>query len=86
MNGEISSKDPLFALATFGARVLDESRTELGDLDGAWLQEVAEECGLLQAVEVTEVCDRETCRCAEVGDWPLICYRRTDAAKALDHE
>lgn len=80
------SSDSLLALATFGALVLDEFRLHYGDLDGGWLQDKAEECGLIVGVEVNEPCDLERCRCAEVGAWPLICYRRTEAAKALDRE
>lgn len=72
-------------LARFGAMVLDEARDALGDLGGDWLQDTAVECGLLEAVEVTEPCDPETCRCAEYG-FPTQCYRRTDAAKAMNHE
>jgi hypothetical protein len=86
MGDSLASKD-LLALARFGARVMDEMRAIAPtDLDGAWLQDAAEECGLLTPVEVSEPCDKERCPCAEVGMWPLLCYRRTDAAKVLDNE
>ena len=40
-------------LAMFGRACLDEHRSELGDLDGGWLQERAEACGLFVRVTVT---------------------------------
>lgn len=72
------------ALARFGLMCLEESRELLGDLDGAWLQDKATECGLLEPVEVTEqnVCsgdEADYCECA-IGD---TCYRRTAASRAL---
>lgn len=73
----------LTPLATFGARVLDEFRDCYADLDGGWIQDTAVECGLLVEVKVTEACG-ENCRCAESGDWPMTCFRRTEACKALD--
>lgn len=61
-------------LAAFGAAVLEESRDDLCDLDGGWLQEKAVELGVLVEVPVTEACDESTCRCAEYG-FPTTCYR-----------
>jgi len=47
------------------------------DADGATIQEVAEENGLIKAVTRTERCDDEYCACAEAADFPLTCYRKT---------
>ena len=69
--------DALCNLALFGRVCLDEHRSELGDLDGGWLQEQAEECGLLVRATVTEPCG-EGCRCAEYGDWPMDCLREPE--------
>lgn len=72
-------------LARFGALCLDEHRSQLGDIDGAWMQETAVECGLLEQFEATED-DIRDCGddcCCEAGD---TCYRLTQAAKAMDHE
>ena len=47
-----------------------------GDVDGGALQDIAEEHGLIKLVEVNEPCC-EDCVCAEVGSFPLECYRKT---------
>jgi len=47
-----------------------------GDVDGAELQEAAVEFELLEPVMATEPCG-EGCNCAECGDFPQTCYRRT---------
>jgi len=61
-------------LAQFALAVLEESRSELADLDGGWLQDKAAELGLLVRVPVTEPCGDE-CRCAEYGAFPQDCLR-----------
>lgn len=61
----------LRALATFALACLEETREELADLDGGWLQDKAEELGLLVRIEVTEPCGG-TCRC---DDFPMDCLR-----------
>ncbi len=48
-----------------------------GDVDGADLQDAAIEHGLLTPVNVAAPCNDESCMCAEVGNLPGICYRRT---------
>ncbi len=58
-------------LEQFGLACLKESRSELADLDGGWLQDKAEELGLLVWVPVTEPCG-ENCRCE---DFPTECLR-----------
>lgn len=62
------------ALERFAIAVLAESREELGDIDGGWLQDKAVELGVLVAVEVDGPC-ADQCRCEEYGDWPMNCYR-----------
>jgi hypothetical protein len=69
-------------LAKFAILVLEESRDELTDLDGGWLQDTAEECGLLVRVEVTEPCG-DVCQCAEYGDFPQECLRYPEEIKTL---
>lgn len=61
-------------LAQFALAVLEESRSELADLDGGWIQDRAEKLGLLVCVPVTEPCGDE-CRCAEYGAFPQDCLR-----------
>lgn len=70
----------LEALARYDLAVLEESRDLLGDLDGGWLQDKAEEFGLLVLVEVTERCG-EHCRCAEYGDFPQECLRYSEEVR-----
>jgi len=69
-------------LALFGRIVLEESR-DCCDLDGGWLREKAVECGLLEAVEVTQPCNPTDCRCAEWDGFPATCYRLTAAARVV---
>jgi hypothetical protein len=64
-------------LAQFALAVLEESRSELADLDGGWLQDKAEALGLLVRVPVTEPCGDE-CRCADYGAFPQDCLRYSD--------
>ena len=66
-------------LARFGALVLDEHRENIGDIDGGWMQDKAEEMGLLERVEVQKACGDENtpCSCAEYGDFPQECLRYT---------
>lgn len=45
--------------------------------DGFEIQDLAEQHGLLEPVEVTEACDTDCCQCAEVGDFPMTCYRKS---------
>jgi hypothetical protein len=69
--------------ARFGLLVLRESREGLTDLDGGWLQDCAEQCGLLHRVKVTEACGT-ACRCAEYYDeWPSECLRPRPAVLAV---
>lgn len=69
--------------AAFAGKVLAESREYLADLDGAWLQDTATECGLLECVILPGSCG-EDCRCDEsaVSNEPRECYRFTDAGRA----
>ena len=62
----------------FAIAVLEESREELADLDGGWLQDTAEEFGLLERITVTEPCG-EMCRCE---DFPQECLRYPQSIKA----
>ena len=63
-------------LEQFAIAVLRESRDiEPGDVDGGFIQDKAEELGLLVKVRVTESCG-ELCHCAEYDDFPqdCLCY------------
>ena len=66
----------------FALTVLEESRDNLCDLDGGWLQDKAEQCGLLVRIEVTEPCG-ENCQCAEYDDFPQQCLCYAESIKAL---
>ena len=66
-------------LEKFALAVLAESRDSLGDLDGGWLQDKAEELGLLVRVPVTEPCG-EACRCE---DFPSDCLRYSAEVKTM---
>jgi len=63
----------------FAIAVLEESRDELADLEGGWLQDKAEEFGLLVRVPVTEPCGND-CRCE---DFPQDCLRYSPSVKKL---
>jgi hypothetical protein len=69
-------------LHKYALMVLEESRDDLCDLDGGWLQDKAEECGLLVRVNVTEPCG-EICSCAECGDFPQDCLRYSAAVQVM---
>ena len=62
----------------FAIAVLEESREELTDINGGWLQDTAEEFGLLERITVTEPCG-EMCRCE---DFPQECLRYPQSIKA----
>jgi hypothetical protein len=49
-----------------------------GSVDGADIQEWAEQAGILKLTDVHEPCDPERCICAESGDPPYYCYRFTE--------
>jgi hypothetical protein len=72
----------LRGLAAFGLAVLEESRCELADLDGGWIQDKAQELGLLMSVPVAEPCG-ENCHCAEYGDFPQDCLRYSEDVKRI---
>jgi hypothetical protein len=67
-------------LGAFAASILNLNEDWIGDVDGGTLQDAAEKCGLLQAVEVSEPCG-EGCNCAGYGDFPQTCYRPTETMK-----
>ena len=73
--------EKLSAAQRFAGMVMAEHRDDLADLDGGWLQEKLVECGLAESREVSEPCG-EYCRCAEVSDFPLLCYFPTPAGDA----
>lgn len=65
----------LTPLERYGAVVLDAHREEIGDLDGGFLQDQAEACGLLHYVDANEPCEGY-CRCAEYDPaFPQRCLR-----------
>lgn len=68
-------------LEKFGLVVLEESREDLGDLDGGFLQDTAEELGLLVRTTVTEPC-RASCRCVDYG-FPVDCLRYSQEVLAI---
>lgn len=61
-------------LERYGLAVLDAHRQDIGDLDGGYLQDEAERCGLLYYVEVAEPCG-DDCRCVSYDDFPQQCLR-----------
>jgi len=61
-------------LRGFANRIMESWPT--GDVDGGDLQEAAEKFGLIEPHQVTEACC-EGCNCAEYGDFPQTCYRKT---------
>ena len=72
------------ALEKFALAVLEESRDELCDLDGGWLQDKAEELGLLVRVHVTGPCG-ESCSCIEYNEFPQECLRfSNEVQKAME--
>lgn len=55
-----------------------------GDVDGGWLQDKAEEIGVLIPVPVTEACS-EGCPCSDYG-FPTTCYRLEAMVRAAMDE
>ena len=47
-----------------------------GDISGGDLQDIALKYGLLEEVKMFCPCS-ESCVCAEVGEFPMICLRKT---------
>jgi hypothetical protein len=78
--------EELLPLARFGRDVLTAHREpSIGDVDGASIEQIAEQRGVLAYVEVFEPCG-EHCFCAEFygsgsESWPDLCLRETAAAK-----
>ena len=72
-------------LERFALAVLEESRDELCDLDGGWLQDQAEELGLLVRSVVTAPCNDECCPCADTG-FPTDCLRYSAEVQAMIDE
>lgn len=74
------------ALATFGAMVfLDHRADVVGDLDGCWIEQLAQDLGLLERRQVLEPCGQE-CRCAEACDFPTECLIESAGVTAAAHE
>ena len=48
-----------------------------GDVDGGYLQDVAEKHGLILPTIAYGPCGENACACAEVADFPTKCYSRT---------
>ena len=67
----------------FALAVLEESRDSLADLDGGWLQDKAEEYGLLVRIAVDKPCHEDACQCAEYGDFPQECLRYSEQVKTM---
>ena len=69
-------------LAEYGMAFIEVHREDCGDLDGAWLEDTAQQYGLLHTVIVSEPCGEE-CRCVEYwlpDQWPVECLRYSPAA------
>lgn len=48
-----------------------------GDVDGGHLHDFAVKFGLLEPHRVAQPCCEENCQCAEYGDFPTTCYRKS---------
>ncbi|WP_342704225.1 ead/Ea22-like family protein [Burkholderia arboris] len=70
-------------LKRFAGLVLKDHRNDgyPGDVDGDALQRYAEQCGLIEERKVDEPCT-PCCSCADVGQFPAVCYFNTDLGKA----
>ena len=69
------------SLLRFAGMLLDAFDFE-NDIDGSEFQDIASHCGMMTPVTMTAPCDPECCRCAEVDDFPLTCFRYTELAKS----
>lgn len=81
-------------LMQFAGLVLKAHRNDgyPGDVDGDALQAYAERCGLIERRNVDAPCS-EGCACADVAEFPTVCFFNTDigkgaiaAARALEGE
>ena len=73
------------SLIKFAIVCLEAHREHGGnDLDGGFLQDAAEECGVLKEVQVSEPCDPNGCYCAEYygDDFPNTCLRYADEVRS----
>jgi len=70
------------ALVQFAEWVIEQSREDLGDVDGGSIQDKLLELGIFKKVTVTEPCG-ENCRCAEYDDFPQECIRLVVATKDM---
>ncbi len=80
---EAIKRDDVAWAVRFAGMVLSAHRNDgyPGDVDGADLQRMALECGLIEERIVAERCG-EFCTCAEVATFPLECFFNTDAGRA----
>lgn len=62
-------------LRAFAQEIMD-GWPDCSGIDGDDLQNIAEKHGLLKPETRTEACG-ENCACAEYGDFPVTCYRKT---------
>jgi len=72
---EMSQLEKLVRLTAFARDIM--SNFPEGGVDGFELQEFGVKHKLLEPVEVTESCG-EHCVCADYGDFPVTCYKRTE--------
>lgn len=73
-------REALRPLAQFGLSLLNEHREWCDDIDGGYVQQAAEDWGLLAHVRAPVACGAE-CRCREYG-LPADCLRETPVMQA----
>jgi hypothetical protein len=59
----------------FAEQVIREWCWDYVEPDGGDLQDLAEKCGIIVPVKVTEPCVEEGCKCVANDDFPTTCYR-----------
>jgi hypothetical protein len=74
-----SRPSPLFESYELTVRIVGRM-----PVDGGWAQGKAIELGVLVEIEVTAPCSEEGCVCAEYGDFPQMCIRRSETTNQVD--
>lgn len=72
-------------VSAFAAAVLKQSRDELGDVGGDFIQDEALALGLLETVHMGKACG-ESCRCIDYDDFPQDCIRYSDLGSRIQEE
>jgi len=76
-------REALKPLVKFGLAILDHWHEDHGcDIDGTFVQDAAESCGVTECIKVDKACHEDQCACAEITDFPTNCIRSAPCVAA----